>query len=182
MKKCFILVILTILFSCEKEPKPIACFTLSTTIPDVNEIITATNCSSNATSYLWTDNDGGVSTLEDASFIYSDPGTYVITLKAYSGSNSDEEQKTVTIIHKTGSISFWQSGTPAYGNTIVTINGITGNITVNKPNGITNCTTSGCANFILPTGTYSFAASDGSTNWSGNATILADQCVTMKLP
>ena len=182
MKKYFILILLAILSSCKKdEPKPTACFTLSKTSADVNETISATNCSTNATSFLWSDTDGGVATNKDANFVYATSGTYIITLKAYSGSNSDQMQNTVTIIHKTGTVSFWQSGTPAYGNTTVLINGSSAVITTNYPTSVTNCTSNGCANFTLPTGTYSFTATDNAYNWSGNVTILADQCFKMKL-
>ena len=72
MKKYLSLVILIILFSCKKDdPLPLSCFTLSKTSADVNETITATNCSTNASSYLWTDSDGGISTNQNTSFIVS---------------------------------------------------------------------------------------------------------------
>jgi PKD repeat protein len=182
MKKYFVLIVLVILFGCKKnEPKPTACFTLSKTSADINETIAATNCSTNASSYLWSDTNGGAATTKDANFIYAAPGTYIITLKAYLGSNSDEMQNVVTIVHKTGTVSFWQSGTPAYGNTSVLINGSSAVITTDYPSGITNCSSNGCANFTLPTGTYSFTATDNSFNWSGNVTVLADQCVRFNL-
>ena len=81
----------------------------------------------------------------------------------------------------TGQVSFWQSGTPSYGITTVAIGQTTDEITVDYPNGINTCNESGCANFTLPTGTYSYYASDGSYEWSGSITIIANSCIKIKL-
>lgn len=189
MKKYFIIVssILLLQFnSCKKEepePDPIACFLLSTLNADLNEVITSTNCSVNAYSYLWEDGEGNKSTLDEPSFIYDKPGQYVITLTAYSlsGNKQSVTNQTVTVEHKTGQVSFWQSGTPSYGITEIIINSVSRYITSDYPDGIPDCNQEGCANFTLPSGTYDYYASDGTYQWNGSVTIVANGCIKFQL-
>jgi len=188
MKKniLFITISLIILIGCSKEesePDPLACFTLSSTSVDLNEVITSSNCSSNAFSYLWNDGGGNQSTLKEPTFYYSEPGNYLITLTVYSesGKKQNTAQQSVIVIQMTGQISFWQSGTPAYGITTVTIGQMTNQITLDHPNGITDCNQTGCANFTLPTGDYTFSATDGTNNWNGSFTIEANSCLKFQL-
>jgi|GEM_PF-1491673 len=82
---------------------------------------------------------------------------------------------------KYGEVTFWQQTGSGYGVTVVTINGVSSNIT--SEYGTTPaCGSSGCAVFkSLETGTHSYTASDGSSSWSGNVTIQDSQCSTVKL-
>jgi PKD repeat protein len=47
------------------------------------------NESSNAITYLWEFGDGNTSVLENPSYTYANPGTYTVTLNAYSSSGTD---------------------------------------------------------------------------------------------
>lgn len=179
-------ILLLLLQSCSKEdpePDPFACFTLSTYNADLNEVISTTNCSVNAYSYLWDDGQGNKSTLKEPSIYYDQPGQYVITLTAYSSSGSKQSvaNSSVIVEHKTGQVSFWQSGTPSYGITEVVINNISRYITSDYPDGIPDCDRDGCANFTLPSGTYNFHASDGTYQWNGSVTITGDGCTKFQL-
>jgi len=179
-------IIFTLITGCKKEdpePDPIACFTLSSYDVDLNEKIYSTNCSSNAHSYLWEDGDGNKITSKEPIFYYDEPGNYVITLTAYSlsGNKQSVENQTVKVEHKSGKVSFWQSGTPSYGITEVTINNIIRYITSDHPNGINNCDQEGCANFTLLSGKHNFYATDGNYTWKDSVTIIADDCVKFQL-
>jgi len=189
MKKnvLLIFVMAILLVGCSKEdpePDPTACFTISSTLIDVNEVILTSNCSSNAFSYLWNDGDGNQSTLTEPSIHYPEPGDYIITLKAYSesGDKEDVAQESVKVIQMTGKVTFWMSGTPSYYITTVTIGQLSDQITLSYSNGISGCNVNGCANFTLPTGTYPYYATDGVVEWTGGSvTILANDCVRVKL-
>jgi hypothetical protein len=81
---------------------------------------------------------------------------------------------------KYGNITFWQQIGSGYGVTTVTIDGISSNIT-SEYNSAPTCGESGCAVFNqLETGTYNYAATDGSAVWSGTVTI-DEGCTTMEL-
>ena len=81
---------------------------------------------------------------------------------------------------KYGNITFWQKTGSGYGVTVVSINGVTSNITSEKSSA-PECGASGCAVFNqLETGTYDYTASDGTDNWSGQVTIV-EGCKTMEL-
>jgi PKD repeat protein len=183
-KNIFLFAILVFILSgCEKEPNPVAAFTLSNYYPDVNETITATNQSIDAFSYLWNHGDGTESTLTNQKIYYESPGTYTITLTAFSESGEKQNVATesVTVEQRYGDVTFWQSGTPAYGLTVVSIDGQSANITSNYSNGISDCNMSGCANFHLTTGEHSFSASDGQYTWSGSFIVKANQCLKFQL-
>lgn len=175
------------LINCSKEdpePDPVACFTLSSSLIDINETISSSNCSSNAFSYLWNDGKGNQSTLEEPSFIYTEPNDYVITLTAYSesGNKQSTTHGSVSVIHMTGEVTFWMSGTPSYYITTVTIGQLSDQITLSYSNGISGCNVNGCANFTLPTGTYPYYATDGVAVWTGGSvTISANDCIRVKL-
>ena len=68
-----------------------------------------TNTSISATSYFWTFGNGSTSTQIDPTAVFSTPGTFTVTLKAFAGSGCvDSFSKTVTI-------SGGPSGTLSYG-------------------------------------------------------------------
>jgi hypothetical protein len=78
-----------------------------------------------------------------------------------------------------GNVTFWVDS--AANNTRVTISGNTSHISVAFPTSTPTCGTQGCANFTLPTGTYSYTAIT-STNigYTGSVTVN-DTCTLVKL-
>ena len=61
-------------------------------------VVTFTNTSKNATSYLWDFGDGGSSTETNPVYTYTTDGEYAVTLTAMDDNgNSDEEVQTITI-------------------------------------------------------------------------------------
>ena len=75
----------------------------------------------------------------------------------------------------TGNVSFYT--TSNYGYVSVYVSGYSATITSYYPSGINYCNSSGCANFTLSPGTYSFSASSSSGSWSGYITINAGGCL-----
>lgn len=78
-----------------------------------------------------------------------------------------------------GQATLWTSSD--LGTITVNINGV--NRTINKYyySGEPSCGASGCANFDLKAGNYTFTASSGTTNWSGNITVTSSNCSKMQL-
>ncbi len=74
-----------------------ACFTASATEINEGQSISFTNCSSNADSYSWTFGDGGSSSEVSPSHVFSEKGNYTVTLTAYLGTDSDQQQKQITV-------------------------------------------------------------------------------------
>ncbi|GAI76453.1 unnamed protein product [marine sediment metagenome] len=171
--------------SCEKkEPDPFACFQVSSTLIDIGEIINTSNCSNDAFSYLWDDDNGNSSVLPEPSFSYNEPGNYIITLTAYSqsGNKQNTAKETITVEVMYGDVTFWCSE-GSY-DVIVKVGQLSDIITLNYSSD-PGCNATGCANFKLPTGTYSFTAEENTSwfpsNWSGLFAIKANQCNTQKL-
>lgn len=82
---------------------------------------------------------------------------------------------------KYGNVTFWQKTGSGYDVTVVSVNGITSNIT-QEYSSAPDCGASGCAVFNqLETGTYNYTASDGTDNWSGTVKVTEDGCTTMEL-
>ncbi len=63
-------------------------------------------------------------------------------------------------------------------NATVNVGGQHANITANYQGNAPVCGTSaaGCANFILPAGTYNYSASSNTASWTGSVTINGNQC------
>jgi hypothetical protein len=81
---------------------------------------------------------------------------------------------------KYGNVTFWQQMGSGFGVTVVTINGVSSNIT-SEYNGVPSCGASGCAVFNqLETGIYDYAATDGTDVWSGSITV-EEGCNTLEL-
>ncbi len=81
---------------------------------------------------------------------------------------------------KTGDVTFWQASGSGYDITVVSLNGNSANIT-SEYSSAPSCGTSGCAVFKgLEEGSYSYSASDGSYNWSGNIEVK-EGCKTVQL-
>jgi PKD repeat protein len=90
MKKIFFIIPMLAIFlsGCEKEPNPIALFTLSNYYPEVGEMIFVTNNSVDAFSYSWNDGEGNPTNDFEPTLIYDSPGTYIVTLIASSESGA----------------------------------------------------------------------------------------------
>ena len=91
--------------------------------------------------------------------------------QGYSGTYCETESK--------GDVTFYTSTN--YGTVSVSINGQSGGISYPITFGTPSCNESGCANFSLSPGTYSFSASCSIGTWSGNVTIVPNGCMTVHL-
>ncbi|MFM1771091.1 MAG: hypothetical protein RLZZ71_233 [Bacteroidota bacterium] len=81
---------------------------------------------------------------------------------------------------KTGDVTFWQQTGSGYGVTVVSVDGITSNIT-SEYGAAPSCGSSGCAVFNgLDEGTYNYTATDGTDTWSGSVTVT-EGCTTVRL-
>ena len=83
-----------------------------------------------------------------------------------------------------GRVLFWQDGKPAYGLTIVTIEGESKEVTRDISTGDPLYNTSGCALFTLPSGIYTYSAKEafpGTATWTGTVTITEDSCLSVEL-
>ncbi|MBC7885720.1 MAG: PKD domain-containing protein, partial [Saprospiraceae bacterium] len=78
----------TEIFCIEVLPAPVAGFTTTMNCVCLNSPISFTNTSSGASSYYWDFGDGNNTTMPNPTHNYSLPGTYTVTLYAYS-SNYD---------------------------------------------------------------------------------------------
>lgn len=78
----------------------------------------------------------------------------------------------------TGEITFYTRSDFNCGPISVNLSGVgTQSITAFYPSGITDCGTSGCANFTLAPGQYYYSASCSNFNRQGYITIVAGQCI-----
>lgn len=74
---------------------PVAAFSADVTSGTEPLTVTFTDASTNTpTSWFWTFGDGGTSTLRNPVHIYSDPGTYTVSLTVTNAAGSDTETKT----------------------------------------------------------------------------------------
>jgi len=181
---CIVFCSIVCLTSCKKQP--IACIDASTTTPYTGETISFDECSVDAVSWEWTFPDGQVLAGPKVDYTFNTPGLKTVTLEAFSKKRkkSDITSTTVQVTQSTGKVSFWQSGTPAYDYTNVTVNGSTKTISIDMPVGVIGCSIMGCANFTLDVGTYSYYAEEQSfpyTSWSGTFAITNDGCTKMQL-
>jgi hypothetical protein len=169
---------------CEKNAELKAGFKLNYPTVLTNTIVAATNTSLNASTYIWNDGNGNETTDVDASFTYSEPGTYHIVLTAFSASGDEQDTVTDSVIVNvpTGKVVFWQNGSVIYTPQVkVTIGNQTETITSYYSNGVSACDMRGCANFTLPVGTYNFHAQSGSTSWDNQVDITQGGCFKMRL-
>ena len=68
-------------------------------------------------------------------------------------------------------------------NATVAVGGQNATISSNYQSNPPLCGTSaaGCANFVLPAGTYNYMASSNTSSWSGSVTIVGNQCTEVLL-
>jgi hypothetical protein len=177
-------VIIIALSSCTKQPA--ANISTDKTTYVAGDVIHLTNTSVDASSYLWTCPNGQTLTAENIDYttdVNTPAGTLTFTLLASSanGKKNATATKTVTITAAKGNAIFWQLTGSGHSVTVVSVNGITSNIT-SEYSSAPSCGAAGCAVFNdLEIGTYNFGASDGTVNWSGTVTITKDGCTTKKL-
>ena len=81
----------------------------------------------------------------------------------------------------TGQLTFFTKSDLGCGQITVTCNGITRTITQYYSGGAPGCGATGCANFTLNPGTYSFTASCSGKTWSGNNTVTSGGCQQAEL-
>jgi hypothetical protein len=91
-----------ILFSCRKEPKQLqgtvtACFTTVKDTFYTGDTVLFIGCSQNADSLLYNFGDGTTSALRSPSHIFSQPGTYSVTLRAANQSQSNTTSTTIIV-------------------------------------------------------------------------------------
>ena len=77
-------------------------------------------------------------------------------------------------------LSFWVGSDLGLGKIAVSCNGLTDTIRSSNSS-IPNCGTSGCANFDLKAGYYSYTATAGSTSWTGSFDVYEGCCTSVKL-
>ena len=96
--KILLFMILTggvLLWSCSDDDDstppdlPDACFEISTSTAKAGDEITFTNCSENATIYVWDFGDGTISSEKDPVHTYTEGGTFTVRLLAGSDTNTD---------------------------------------------------------------------------------------------
>ncbi|MDR6969472.1 hypothetical protein J2X31_003503 [Flavobacterium arsenatis] len=80
-----------------------------------------------------------------------------------------------------GNIMFWIGSDLGCGNISVTLQGQGSGSITSYYGSSPNCGASGCANFTVAPGTYSYTASCGNYTWNGTITVPANQCYKMQL-
>jgi PKD repeat protein len=105
MRKFLILftgIIVSAFLACEKTPEPTPEptpeFTIDKSTAEVNEVISFTNTSSNATSYLWDFGDGNTSGEDNPTHIYTTTGNFVVELRATGDGGTSSTIQSIEII------------------------------------------------------------------------------------
>ncbi len=180
-----LIVLLGVFVSCQKQPT--ALFSTDKTEYSPGEQIILTNTSIDAKSYIWTISDGQSSV--EKNLIYNlnsnqSEGILTFTLKALSrtGKKVSYATKNVTIKKATGNVTFWQITNSGYDITVVTIDGVSSNITDEYPSVPSACGVAGCAVFNnISVGNHTFSATDGTYTWNGTVSITKDGCTKFQL-
>ncbi|HYX07286.1 MAG TPA: PKD domain-containing protein [Bacteroidales bacterium] len=99
MKKSILLIAITTLVLAGCEMRPDASFYSSSSTLELGEPVHFTNTSINAVDFEWDFGDGTFSTNRDVSHAFTEPGSYTITLTAYSSDNRlDRAYKTIHVL------------------------------------------------------------------------------------
>ncbi|RIV25293.1 PKD domain-containing protein [Fibrisoma montanum] len=166
------------------NPKPVADFSYSPSsnlIAPVN--MNFTNLSTNASSYRWDFGDGTTSTVANPTKQFAKEGTYTVKLTATNANGSSEVSKNVVVekaASTTGQFVFWTDKSSGWSSIDVAIDG-------SAAGKITSYFTlaPACGNSVTvtrPPGTYAYTAqSNTGVKWSGNITITASQCKSLRL-
>ncbi|WP_026703807.1 hypothetical protein [Flavobacterium soli] len=78
-------------------------------------------------------------------------------------------------------IMFWIGSDLGFGSISVTLEGQGSGSITSYYGSSPDCGASGCANFTVAPGTYSFSASCGDYTWDGSITVTENQCSKMQL-
>ena len=187
MKKLIFVALVSILFSCNKQP--VVSFTTDGSSYFAGDIIKLTNTSKNTKSYLWTMPDGSLIETKDAEYLV-DPNLYYNTtikfkLTGFSRNKkkSTSSEQYITIVPARGNIVFWKSSSCGCGDITVTVDGNDLVVNADYSSAPPYCNNGpGAASFtdLLP-GNYSYSATDGTKTWSGNFTITKGCCLNIQL-
>jgi hypothetical protein len=144
------------LYSCTKKPE--ACISTPSLSAEVNDSVTFTDCSKNAEKLEWYILGKKYITGEVKAAFPSE-GEYNVNLRVWSANEkkSDETSVTVSVIQPKGKVTFW-SGESAYDTLTVTVSAHGFQKINKKISLVTQCGVAGCANFELPEGEHSYAA------------------------
>ena len=95
-------IIVSAFLACEKtpepSPEPTPEFTVDKSTAEVNEVISFTNTSSDATIFLWNFGDGNTSTEVNPTHIYTTSGNFVVELRATGDGGSSSTTQSIEII------------------------------------------------------------------------------------
>jgi PKD repeat protein len=83
-------------FTITAPAAPASAFTAPLQV-NIGSNVNLTNNSANATNYIWNFGDGNMSSLQNPTYAYQMPGTYVITLSAINANCNDTTKSTQTI-------------------------------------------------------------------------------------
>lgn len=100
-----LLSVFSILFvsqGCKKADKPVGCIQSSLTTGQVSQSIVFTSCSTGGDSYLWDFGDGETASTAQATYSYSAPGTYTVTLTVTNAGGSTQSTTAITITGAAG--------------------------------------------------------------------------------
>ena len=184
IKALFTAIAVLSISSCQKTP--VAGFTTDKTEYVAGETIKLINTSTDAETFKWTFPDGTTGTVANYDLITEDTdpaATLTIKLEAFSknGKKTSETTKTVTLKAATGNVTFWQMTGSGYDDTAVELTGLTSIIT-SEYDAAPDCGATGCAVFTnIKVGTYNYAASDGTAEWTGSVTVKKDGCTLIEL-
>nr|WP_293838911.1 PKD domain-containing protein [uncultured Arsenicibacter sp.] len=164
--------------------QPVAGFTYSPSASLIAPVNVAfTNTSTNATSYKWDFGDGTTSTVASPTKQFATDGTFTVKLTATGAGGTSEVSKSLVIgkaAAATGQAVFWTDKSSGWSSIDVTVSGASvGQIT----SYFTSAPACGKSVTVTRTpGTYAYTAqSNTGVKWSGNITITANQCQTLRL-
>lgn len=104
------------IFNCQKKdeaPAPVATFTMDKSSAEVDETITFTNTSQNATDYLWEFGDGATSSTKSPTHSYNSDGTFTVQLTATGEGGTNSSSKSISITYPPAVASFDMSDSVA---------------------------------------------------------------------
>lgn len=184
MKKVVFVVLVSILFSCNKQP--VVSFTRDKSYYMSGDVVKLTNTSKDAKTYLWQLPDGKTSTGKDVEFTLSSDPIYEslkTTLTGYSKNGKQTAIATdyIEVIPAMGSIVFWKSSSCGCSDITVSVELRDVNI-YSEFATAPSCGTSGAGTFSdLQVGDYTYSATDGVKTWNGNFTITKRCCLNIQL-
>ncbi|PCH67957.1 MAG: hypothetical protein COC06_10425 [Bacteroidales bacterium] len=111
------------------HPSPVAGFTMDKAEAKVNETITFTNVTVNASSYAWDFGDGNTSNEENPKHTYLSAGNFTVSLVATGDGGEQTVSKTIDITHLAPVASFTIDNTSALLEEVITFTNTSENTT-----------------------------------------------------